>query len=84
MTNPMINCFVCGSWIKSGRNRTYKCPKCKATYQMSKDGKIERIYKHQEHAKALKDANLSNDFIKSASDEEIKQLAFCQLYGGQR
>lgn len=44
MTNPMINCFVCGSWIKPSRNRLYKCPKCKAKYQMSKEGKVERIY----------------------------------------
>lgn len=48
MTNPMINCYVCGSWIKPSRNRRYKCPKCKAMYQMTKDGKVERIYKNEE------------------------------------
>ena len=48
MTNPMINCYVCGSLIKPSRNRRYKCPKCKAMYQMTKDGKVERIYKNEE------------------------------------
>lgn len=47
MTKPMINCYVCGSWIKPSRTKTYKCTKCKAQYQIV-DGKVTRIYKNSE------------------------------------
>lgn len=49
MTKPMINCFVCGSWIKPSRSKIYKCPKCKAQYQFV-EGKLTRVYSNDEMA----------------------------------
>jgi len=40
----MINCYVCGSWIKPDKHGIYKCSKCKAKYEKDKNGKIVRIY----------------------------------------
>lgn len=44
MTKPVINCYVCGTWIKPIKGKKlYKCSKCKATYEL-KNGKIVRVY----------------------------------------
>lgn len=40
----MINCFICGTWIKMDKNGYCKCPKCKAKWTKDKDGIITRIY----------------------------------------
>lgn len=47
MTNQkkMINCFVCGSWIKPNKDDIYKCPKCKAKY-IIEDNEIKRHYEN--------------------------------------
>ena len=36
----MINCFICGSWLKPNKHGEYKCPKCKTCYIKDKEGKI--------------------------------------------
>lgn len=46
MAKPVINCFVCGSWIRPTKGKKlYKCEKCKATYKIEK-GQIIRVYKN--------------------------------------
>lgn len=44
----MINCFICGSWIKPNKEGEYKCPKCKATWRKEKDGTMTRVYESYE------------------------------------
>lgn len=48
MTNKMINCFICGSWVKPNKQGIYKCPKCKAKYKKTNEGQIIRIYENSE------------------------------------
>lgn len=31
--NKMINCYICGSWVKPNKQGIYVCPKCKAMFE---------------------------------------------------
>lgn len=44
----MINCYVCGSWLKPNKHGYYKCPKCKSRYKLNEQGVPERIYENSE------------------------------------
>lgn len=44
----LLDCFICGLWIKPNKDGGYKCPKCKAKWKKDKDGNIIRIYNNYE------------------------------------